>query len=92
MSSWTHTGDDCHKRFPFCGLTIRYLTLAFQSYYFRVFVMYSFVAVVKSCRIMLNGVHCGFVDLNETGATDSGVKPFALESKRTSGVLTEICG
>ena len=40
---------------------------AFQSWYFRVFVLYNsdagFVAIVKSCRIMFNGVHCRFVDL-----------------------------
>ena len=91
VSSWTHTGDDCHKKSPFCGLKRRYLTLAFQSLYFRVFVLYNsdagFVAIVKSCRIMLNGVHCRFVDL-KSWATHSVVKPLALE--RTSGVLTEI--
>ena len=66
MSSWTHTVDDCHKRSPFCGLKRRYLTLAFQFYNFRVFVLYNsdagFVAIIKSCRIMFNGVHCRFVD------------------------------
>jgi len=66
VSSWTRTVD-CQKRSPFCGLDRRYLTLAFQSLYFRVFVMYNsdagFVAIVKSCRIMLNGVHSGFEDL-----------------------------
>ena len=60
------------------------------------FVLYNsdagFVTVVKSCRIMLNGVHCGFVDLKKKNlAIDSGVKPLTLESERPSGVLTEIC-
>jgi hypothetical protein len=59
VSSWTHTGDDCHKGSPFCGLKRSYLTLAFQYLYsyFRAFVLHNsdagFVAVVKSCRIML---------------------------------------
>jgi len=67
MSSWSHTVDDCHKGSPFCRLNRRNLTLAFQSQYFRVFVLYNsdagFVEIVKSCRITLNGVHSGFVDL-----------------------------
>jgi hypothetical protein len=62
MSSWTRTGDDCHNRSP--------LDACFQSLYFSVFVLYNtdvgFVAVVKSCRIVLNGVRCGFVDLKKT--------------------------
>jgi len=66
VSSWTHTVDGCHKRSPFCGLKRRYLMFAFQSSHFRVFVLYNsdagFVAIVKSCRIMLSGVHCRFVD------------------------------
>jgi len=66
VSSWTHTRDDCHRRSPFCGLNRRYLTLASQSQYFCVFVLYSsdagFVAVVKSCRIMLHSVPSRFVD------------------------------
>ena len=60
MSSWTQTVADCHKRSPICGLTRRYLTLVFQSQYFRVFALYysdaGFVAIVKSCRIVWNGV------------------------------------
>jgi len=70
VSSWTHTGDDCHKRSPFCVLKRSYLTLSFQSYYFHVFVLHNSdtrsIAVVKFCRIMLNGVHCRFVDLKKT--------------------------
>ena len=50
-----------------------------------------FVAVVRSYGIILNGVYCDFVDL-KNGATDSGVKPLALESERPSWFLTEICG
>jgi hypothetical protein len=64
---WTHTDDECHQRSLICGLNRRYLTIAFQSLYFRVFVLYKsdsgFVAILTSCRIMLNGVHSGFVDL-----------------------------
>jgi len=49
-----------------------------------VFVLYNsdagFVAVVVSCRIMLNGVHSGFVDLKKNWATDSGVKILTHES------------
>ena len=48
-----------------------------------------FVAVVKSWRIMLYGVHSGFVDLKKL-SNDSGLKHLALESERTSGVLNEI--
>jgi hypothetical protein len=61
MSSCTHTGDDCQKRSLICGLNRKYLKLAFQSLYFRVFVLYnsedSFVAIVTSYRIMLNVVN-----------------------------------
>ena len=67
MSSWTHTVDDCHKRSPLCSLNKRNLTLAFQSQYFRIFVLYNsdagFVTTVKYRRIMLNAVHSGIVDL-----------------------------
>jgi len=67
VSIWNHSVDNCHKRSPFCGLNKRYLTLAFQSLYFYVFVLYNsdagFVAVVRSCTIMLNGVHSVFLDL-----------------------------
>jgi len=56
VSSWTNLGDECHKRSPICGLKRRYLTLAVQSSYFHVFVLYNsdsvFVTIVKSCRIM----------------------------------------
>jgi len=35
-----------------------------------VFVLYNsdagFITVVKSCRIMVSGVHCGFVNLKKT--------------------------
>jgi len=69
VSSWTHTSDDCQKRSPICGLKGRYLTLVFQSSYFHVFVLYNsdagFVTIVKSCRIMYNVVHSGFVDLKK---------------------------
>jgi len=56
VSSWTHTGDECRKRSPICELKRRYLTLAFQSSYFHVFVLYNsdaaVVTIVKSCRIL----------------------------------------
>jgi len=64
------SSDDCHRRSPFCGLKRRYLKLSFQSLYFRVFVLHNsdagFVAIVKSCRIMFNGVHCRLVVLKKT--------------------------
>jgi len=41
MSGWTHSVDDRHKRSPFCGLNRRYMTLAFQSNYFHVSVLYN---------------------------------------------------
>ena len=67
MSSWTHTRDDCHKRSPFCGLKRRYLTLVFQYKHFSMSVLYNndagFVAIVNSCRTVLNGVYSVFVDL-----------------------------
>jgi hypothetical protein len=69
VSSWNHTGDNCHKRSPFSRLKKIYLTLASQSYYFHEFGQNSsdtgFITVVKSCRIMMKDVHCGFVDLKK---------------------------
>jgi len=69
VSSWTHTDDDCHNRSLIGGSNRRFLTLAFRSLHFRVFVLHNsddgFVAIVTSCRIMLNGVNSGFVGLKK---------------------------
>jgi len=49
------------------------------------------VAIVKSCRIMLNGAHSGFVDLQILSYWFSSEAPRSWEW-RPSVALTEICG
>jgi len=53
------------------------------------FVMYNsdagFVAVVKSSRIMLNGVHGEFIDLKKTNLLIQASNPSLLRVKNFSG-------
>ena len=65
MSIWIHRVDDCHKRLPFCRLN-RIYDLCLSILIFScvcVCVCAGFVAFAKSCRITLNGVHSGVLDL-----------------------------
>jgi len=49
----------------------------------------------RSCKVLQDYVEWCSLRVHrfkKNGTTDSGVNPLALESERTSGVLTEICG
>ena len=78
------------------AINVKYLKLVYRSQNFRILMLYNsdgnLLSVVKSCRITSNGVHTGLVNLKkkEESATDSGVKPEAVENESNSEGRNEI--